>query len=644
MSQTTMPQSSETHQFQAEVRELLDLMIHSLYSQREIFLRELISNSSDALDKLRVEALQKPDLIGDEELGIKLETDVAERKLIISDNGIGMSRDEVVENIGTIARSGTRRFLDSLKEKQKAEEGGETPRLIGQFGVGFYSVFMVASKVVLETRRAGEDTGTRWISTGDGNFTVEACEPATHGTTITLELKPQEVGDEEYQDFCQEYVLRSTVSKYSDFVEYPVQMDVEREEGEDDEKKTVTKTETLNSMKPIWTRQQSDISEDEYKEFYQHISHNWDEPYETIHFHAEGATNYTALLFLPTSRPFDLFDSSQAKSRMNLYVKRVHIQSECEGLAPIWLRFIPGLVDSDDLPLNVSRETLQHNNQLKAISKRVTRKVLDVLKKKLADERDSYETFWTQFGPVLKEGIYFEDAQKQELVDICLFQSTGEAEWTSLAEYVERMPVKQKEIYYLSGDDKQALESSPHLEAAKLKGYEVLFLTDRVDEFAFQKLTEYEDRAIKPLDRGDAIIEDDEEKEAREAKQEEFKPLLEAMTSELEDEVSEVRLSSRLSDSPVVLVAPENQMSPNLARILKEAKQAVPDSKRAMELNPEHPLVARMSELFAEEKDSERFADYCDLLYGQALLREGSPLPHPDHFARLVSKLMAGTN
>lgn len=644
MSQTTMPQSSETHQFQAEVRELLDLMIHSLYSQREIFLRELISNSSDALDKLRVEALQKPDLIGDEELAIKLETNVAERKLIISDNGIGMSREEVVENIGTIARSGTRRFLDSLKEKQKAEEGGETPRLIGQFGVGFYSVFMVASKVVLETRRAGEDTGTRWISTGDGNFTVEACEPATHGTTITLELKPQEVGDEEYKDFCQEYVLRSTVSKYSDFVEYPVQMDVEREEGEDDEKKTVTKTETLNSMKPIWTRQQSDITEDEYKEFYQHISHNWDEPYETIHFHAEGATNYTALLFLPTSRPFDLFDSSQAKSRMSLYVKRVHIESECEGLAPIWLRFIPGLVDSDDLPLNVSRETLQHNNQLKAISKRVTRKVLDVLKKKLADERESYETFWTQFGAVLKEGIYFEDAQKQELVDICLFQGTGEAEWTSLAEYVERMPVKQKEIYYLSGDDKQALESSPHLEAAKRKGYEVLFLTDRVDEFAFQKLTEYDERPIKPLDRGDAIIEDDEEKEAREAKQEEFKPLLEAMASELEDEVSEVRLSSRLSDSPVVLVAPENQMSPNLARILKEAKQAVPDSKRAMELNPEHPLVARMSELFAEEKDSERFADYCDLLYGQALLREGSPLPHPDHFARLVSKLMAGTN
>ncbi len=634
----TMPSETQTLEFQAEVREVLDLMIHSLYTNREIFLRELISNASDALDKRRLLALEDPSVELEGEPRIRLEPDLATRILSVVDNGIGMSKDEVVANIGTIASSGTREFLAELKERGSS---ADLPRLIGQFGVGFYSSFMVADEVVLETRRAGEESGTRWRSKGDGSYTIEDADGLEVGTSIALHLKPQAVEDgDDFHDYTSEWVLRDIVRKYSDFVEYPIEMDVEREEGEGDEKKTVTKTEVLNSRKPLWTRAKSEITDEEYTEFYKHVSHDWSEPYETIHFKAEGTSEYTALLFLPKERSFELLDPNRTKSRVTLYVKRVHIQSECEELVPLWLRFVAGVVDSDDLPLNVSRETLQGSHQLAQIKKRLTKKVLDALAAKLEEDRLGYVELWKSFGPVLKEGIYFDDGFREELARICLFDTTGDESPATLSQYVERMPVKQKSIYYLAGPERATLEQSAHLEQARAKGFEVLLLTDSVDEFAFQRMPEFEGKPIQALDRGDVDLLDEDERQKSEEQQKGLEPLLEAVKGELADDVSEVRFSSRLTDSPVALVTADNDLSPNLARILEEARQSVPHSKRVLEVNPGHELVLKMKALHDEEGTSERFADYCDLLYGQALVREGAPVPHPEHFAKLVSKLM----
>lgn len=635
-----MSSATETLEFQAETQQVLDLMIHSLYTNREIFLRELVSNASDALDKRRVLALENPEVEFEGEPRIRLEPDLEQRTLTIVDNGIGMSRDEVVRNIGTIASSGTRRFLDELREGGQAVD---VPRLIGQFGVGFYSSFMVADEVVLETRRAGEEGGTRWSSKGDGRYTIEDADGLQVGTSITLHLKPQHVEDgDDFRDYTSEWTLRDVVRRYSDFVEYPVELEVEREEGEGDDKQTVRKTEVLNSRKPLWTRPKSEIEESEYAEFYKHVSHDWQEPYETIHFTTEGAKQYTTLLFLPKERPFELLDPNRTKSRVALYVKRVHIQSECEQLVPLWLRFVVGVVDSDDLPLNVSRETLQGSHDLAGIKKRVTRKVLDALRAKLEGDRESYGEFWEAFGPVLKEGIYFDDGFKEEVAKICLFHTAGDDGPSTLSEVVERMPEAQDTIYYLAGTDRATLEQSAHLELAREKGFQVLLLSDSVDEFAFQRFGEFEGKPIRPLDRGDVDLFTDEEKAAREARQSELEPLLEKVKEELDEEVSDVRFSSRLTDSPVALSTSEQELSPNLARIMREARQEVPDAKRVLELNAEHPLVGRMKALLDEEGTSERFGDYCDLLYGQALVREGSPVPHPEHFAKLVSRLMLG--
>lgn len=680
---TTNP---ETRTFQAETRELLDLMIHSLYTNREIFLRELVSNASDALDKLRFEALRDPSLRdGGTELRIRLEPDAAARTLCIDDNGIGMTREEIVENIGTIARSGTRAFVEELrKDKEKDEgkrkskgkkkgkeskDGDSAPDLIGQFGVGFYSAFMAAEKVVVETRKAGQDEAVRWTSLGDGEFTVEDVEKAEHGTRITLHLREpakdeagEPVGDA--QDFTDEYTLRDVVKRYSDFVSYPIQMDVERKEGEGDDEKTVTKTETLNSMRPLWTRPKNEIPDEEYLEFYRHVSHDWHEPLSTIHFRAEGTHEYTALMFIPSTRPQDALDPTQHHSRLSLYVKRVFVMQECEELLPPWLRFVRGLVDSSDLPLNVSRETLQHNRQIGQINKRLVKKVLENLAEVRDEKRDDYSRFWVSLGTMIKEGIYLDDAHREELAGLSLFQSSagrapveaggGDAGsedkqetaevcphgFTTLAEYVARMPLAQKAIYYVTGPDRSSVENSPHIEAAREKGYEVLFFVDPVDEWILQKLHTFEDKPLMSLDRGAGDLEEGEEGDKREEKQVELEPLFKAAQESIDDYVKEVRLSSRLRSSPAVLVSEEGALSPQLEQAFRAAGQQVPKQKRILELNPSHPVLEQLQSLH-DGGDSTRFHLFVELLHGQALLAEGSPVPDPARFARLVTELMA---
>ena len=637
-----MTATQETHAFQAEAKELLNLVIHSLYSHKEIFLRELLSNASDALDKLRIEALTDSSLMaGDEELAIRLDVDKEAKTLTISDNGIGMSHDELVSNLGTIARSGTKAFAAEMqKVKEAADKDPDAlPSLIGQFGVGFYSAFMVADEVTVESRRAGSDRGSRWQSSGAGEYTIEECDRAERGTTITLHLKPEDDSDERFQDFTEEWVLREVVRRWSDFVEYPIQLEVTRTEGEDDDKKEVTKLETLNSQKPLWTRPKAEITDEEYNEFYKHVSRDWNEPLSRVHFRAEGVHSYTALCYLPKQKGMELFDPSHLESKVSLYVRRVHITSECAELLPTWLRFVQGVVDSDDLPLNVSRETLQHNRQLAQIKKRLTKKLLDEIGRILKNDRKAFIEFWGEFGQVLKEGVWQEDGFRDEVAKLCVFPSSWSLEheededcrgFTTLSEYVGRMAEGQEKIWYLSGVDEKALKSSPHLERAR--GQEVLFFTE-VDEVAMSKLTEFEGHELIALDKGEAE-DTDEEKEQLEAAEKELAKLLKAVKKCLGDQVQDVRLTSRLTDSPACLVAGEGALPPQLAAMLRAQGQAVPEEKRVLELNPDSELVKGLD---GRRKDKD-FADTCELLLGQALLAEGSPLPDPARFAKLVAK------
>ncbi|MFT5289490.1 MAG: molecular chaperone HtpG [Planctomycetota bacterium] len=652
---TAADQTAESVPFQAETQELLHLVIHSLYTHEEIFLRELISNSSDALDKLRVEALQDGDLVVDENAqGIRLEVDSEARTLSVIDEGVGMSRDEVISNLGTIARSGTKAFLKDLKEKKS--DSLADPELIGQFGVGFYASFMVASEVVVETRRVGEQNATRWRSDGVGGYTVEECSRDKHGTTVTLSLKTvAELGDGGV-DFTDEAVLRQVVKRYSDFIEYAVEL----ETGEGDDQSISV----LNSRKPIWTRARSEVTPAEYNEFYRHLSHDWNEPFETIHFKAEGAAEYTALLFVPKQRPMDLFDPQGAHSRINLYVRRVFIQDDCEELCPAWMRFVRGVVDSSDLPLNVSRETLQHNRQIGQMKKRVVRKVLDALKKRLRDDRLAYGEFWSAFGSVLKEGIYHEDEQREDVARLALFHSTfvapaepsdisaeegadedsaaekGSDGLTTLEDYVARMPDDQEAIHVLCASSIDVARRSAHLESLKAKGYEVLLLVDSVDEFVLQRLTEFAGKPLRQIDKGELDLDDAEEKEAREKQEQELEPVLKAVGTALEDHVGAVRFTARLTDSAACLVGGEGDLSPQLERFLRETGQPVPDSKRNLELNAGHPLVARLCSLSSEEDSEERFADACHVLLGMAHLAEGTAPPEPTRFNSIVGKLL----
>lgn len=644
----------QEREFQAETKQLLEIMIHSLYTNKDIFLRELISNASDALDRLRFEALTNPELLGTEsEFEIRLDPDKEARSLTISDNGIGMSRDEVITNIGTIAKSGTRELRERIR---KGESPQAIAEFIGQFGVGFYSCFMVADKVTLVTRRAGEESATRWESTGDGRYTIADDSRAGRGTSITLHLKPvdSEAGIEDYTDY---WVLSRIVRRYSDFVSYPIHCKEQREEVERDEhgiakkdaKPTiVVEDKILNSMKPIWTRAQSDVTQDEYNEFYRHMAHDWTEPFKILTLKAEGTVEYQALLFIPSKAPHDLFYHA-AESGLRLYAKRVMIMERCEDLLPRYLRFIKGVVDSADLPLNISRQTLQQDRHIAQIRKWITKKVLDVLTDLNEQDPEKYLQFWGEFGRCLKEGASSDYDNKEKLLGLLLFQSSNDPEkLTTLSAYLSRMKKPmQNEIFYLTGESRAVVENSPHLEAFKEKDYEVLYLTDPVDELLVQSMMDFEGKRLKSVGKGSVLLGTQEErKQAEEAlkeKETEASGLLEFMQKHLDKDVKQVRLSTRLVASPVCLVGTEIDYSPQMERLLQMGKGAGPKQRRIMELNPNHEIFTKMLERYKKDPNDGWLGDSAELLLGYGLLAEGSELPDPARFNKLIADVMVKT-
>ncbi|MGF7121488.1 molecular chaperone HtpG [Rhodococcus sp. BE178] len=646
----------EQREFQTETRQILDLMIHSVYSNKDTFLRELVSNASDALDKLKLEAFRDKDLEADtSDLHIELDVDTEARTLTVRDNGIGMSRDEVIDLIGTLARSGTAELRRKLRE---AKDAAASEELIGQFGIGFYSTFMVADKVTLLTRKAGESHATRWVSSGESTYTIETVDDAPQGTSVTLHLKPEDVDDHLY-DYAAERKLREIVKRYSDFIAYPIRMDVEKPapkssddaDDTDDAPKTVVETETLNSMKALWARPRSEVSDDEYNEFYKHVSHSWDDPLEVIPMKAEGTFEYQALLFIPSHAPFDLF-SREHRAGIHLYVKRVFIMDDCEELMPEYLRFVKGVVDAQDLSLNVSREILQQDRQIRAIRRRLTKKVLTTIREMMTHDddtsRDKYRTVWSQFGRVLKEGLLSDFDNRDTLLEISSFPSThSEDEQTTLAQYVERMRDGQEQIYYLTGESRQQLEASPHMEAFRARGLEVLLLTDPVDEMWVTSVPEFDGKPLQSIAKGEVDLDTEDEKKDAEAKREEqdkqFADVLGWLTSTLDDHVKQVRLSTRLTDSPACIVGDEFGMTPSLERMYRASGQEVPHFKRILELNPTHPLVEGLRAAHAERGDDPSLAETAELLYGTALLAEGGELEDPAHFAKMLANRLART-
>ncbi|MGA0334054.1 MAG: molecular chaperone HtpG [Kiritimatiellia bacterium] len=639
--------STQTKSFKTEVSQLLDLVIHSLYSNKDIFLRELISNASDAIDRARFEAVSNSG-IQEPEGGwkIKLIPDKEAKTLQIVDNGIGMNAEELEANIGTIANSGTKAFLKQLKEAEAADR----PELIGQFGVGFYASFMVATKVELLTRRAGEDKAWHWVSSGDGTYEVTEAERENFGTTITLHLHE----DEDATDYTQEYKLREIVKQYSDYIAFPVVMDVTRKEkdeeaskeGEDPVYRDVTKEETLNSMQAIWTRPKSEVSEEEYSAFYKGAFHDYEDPAEIIHWSAEGTTEFKGLLFFPKKAPFDLFYNEDAKG-LHLYVKRVFIMNDCKELLPSYLRFVKGVVDSSDLSLNVSREILQNNPLVRRIGKNVTSKILSTLKTKQEKEPEAYEAFWKEFGRVVKEGMHTDYANKEKISHLLQFESskTEAGKTISLKEYINRMQPDQKEIYFLTGESRKVVENSPLLEAFKARDLEVLFLTDTIDEWVIPSLDQYEDKPLKAINRGGVDLDSEEEKaekeSARKEAEEKYKAVIEALSTTLKEQVKAVRLSDRLTESAAVLVADESGIDANMERMMKAMGQVIPETKRTLELNPAHPVMEKLKSMVESDASDARIGEYGELLFDQALLTEGTPLPNPAEFAKRVSKLMA---
>jgi molecular chaperone HtpG len=643
----------EQHTFTAEVQELLNLMVHSLYSQKDIFLRELISNSSDALDRLRVEGLTSPDLLPGGELEIRLEVDKDARTLSISDTGIGMSREEVVQNIGTIARSGSAEFLAALKEKQKAAgEGGAaaTADLIGQFGVGFYSTFMAADRVTLTTRRAGTDTATRWESTGDGTYTLDETNRPHAGTTVELHLKPVDEEDG-LKDYTDPFMLKEIVKKHSDFVAHPIRMRVERQEPVLDNAgapvkgvlpKTVTEDETLNSMKAIWTRSRSEVTDDEYHEFYRHISHDWQDPISTISAGMEGTFNARILLFIPAKAPFDLYQRERVTKGVQLYVKRVHIMDDWKALLPEWLRFLKGVIDCEDLSLNVSREILQHDRQVKAIRTFAIKKTLDAIERLKKDTPDAMRTVWTEFGAVLKEGLAVPGEFRDRLLNLVHCESSRAEGPTSLGDYVDRMADGQEAIYYLGGATLDAVRNSPHLESFISKGIEVLFFTDPVDEFWLQHDLSYTDKRFVSVSQGDIDLgKDTKESESKKETSDEtqFDGLLQALRTPLQDDIKDVRLSSRLTSSPACLVGDKDDMSPQLEAMMRQMGQEPPKNKRILEINPDHPFIKRLRAMQAANDKTAGLDTYARLLHGQAILAEGGTLPDPGAYSRIVMEV-----
>ena len=638
---------TETFEFQVEARQLLQLMIHSIYSNKDVFLRELVSNASDALDKLRLESLRDDTLGADvSDLHIELETAPDPRTLTIRDNGIGMSHDEVVKLIGTIANSGTATFLKELKE---AQGSGDAEGLIGQFGVGFYSSFMVADEVTLLTRRAGETQGTRWTSTGEGSYTVEAVDEAPQGTSVTLRLKPVDDEDKLY-DYTSHWKLRELVKRYSDFITWPIRMAAEPAEGsaeEGEEGGAAGEPETINSMKALWARSRDEVTDEEYHELYKHISHDWTDPLETVRMQAEGTFEYQALLFLPARAPQDLF-SQGYKRGVQLYVKRVFIMDDCEALLPEYLRFVKGVVDAQDLSLNVSREILQQDRQIQLMHRRLTKKVLSTVKDLMAAHPDRYATFWREFGRVLKEGLLSDFENRDAILAACSFGTTNDPEQsTTLKQYVERMKEGQEHIYFMTGESRTVIENSPHMEAFRARGVEVLLLTDPVDEVWVEAVPGFDGKELRSIAKGEADLDTEEQKEQvkaeREQQQQEFAGLLGWMSAQLGEQVKEVRLSSRLTVSPACIVSDTDDVTPALQNLYRAMGQELPRTKRILELNPGHPLVVGLRQAQAERESDPALAETAELIYGTALLAEGSELPDPSRFTKLLTDRLERT-
>ncbi|MCP4252732.1 MAG: molecular chaperone HtpG [Candidatus Scalindua sp.] len=624
----------EKMEFKTEVKQILDLMVHSLYSHKEIFLRELISNASDAIDKVHFESLTNKEMLeGDEDWKIKVITDKDAGTLTISDNGIGLTKDDAIKELGTIAHSGTKEFIAALKSK----EVKDNPELIGQFGVGFYSTFMVADKVTVVSRKAGagDKKGIKWESGADGSFTIEDVEKENKGTDVTLHLKEDE------KNYLEEWEIKSTVKKYSDFIEHPVVMDVEREEESklDKTKKVkVTEEETLNSRKAIWLKNKSDITEVEYNDFYKHVSHDFTDPAEVLHYKAEGASEFTSLLYIPSMRPVDIY-YKEYKVGPTLYVKRVKIIDHCEELIPPYLRFVKGVVDSSDLPLNVSREILQNNRQIDVIKNSITKKVLSTLGKMKEKEFDKYLKFYKEFSRILKEGVHMDFDRRESIGELLLFPSTKaeKDKYRSIPEYVNDMKEGQEEIYYVTGSSLDETLESPYLEAFKEKDYEVLIMLEDIDDVIMSSF-EYKGKKFKSVIKGDVTL-DKSEKEEKEKAGKKFKKLLDLIQDRIDD-VKEVRLSGRLKDSACCLVGDEGEMDLQMENLMRQMGQPVPERKRILEINPSHPIFEAMNNIFKEDRKSKVLTDYTDLLYNQALLLEGSKPKDSAAFAKTISRLM----
>ncbi|MGD9945777.1 MAG: molecular chaperone HtpG, partial [Burkholderiaceae bacterium] len=631
----------ETLGFQTEVKQLLNLMIHSLYSNREIFLRELISNASDACDKLRFEALDQPALYeGDGELRIRVDVDADARTITISDNGIGLSRGEAIEHLGTIARSGTREFFGKLSGDQSRDA-----QLIGQFGVGFYSAFIVADRVTVLSRRAGlpANQAVRWESDGSGEFSVEDIDKPGRGTDVILHLRADGEGEDApvFGDLLDRWKLKSIIKRYSDHISLPIQMRKEEWDAEAKQMKLLDEWETVNQASALWTRPKSEISDEQYKSFFSNLSYDIGEPLAWTHNRVEGRTEYTQLLCIPSKAPFDLWDR-QRRGGVRLYVRRVFIMDDAEQLLPPWLRFVRGVIDSNDLPLNVSREILQESRDVRAIREGSTKRVLSMLEDLAENRADDYATFWREFGQVLKEGAGEDASNRERIAKLLRFSSTsvdGEAQTVSLADYVGRMKEQQKSIYYVTADSLDAARSSPHLEVFRRKGVEVLLLTDRIDEWLLSSLTEFDGHELVSVARGGldlGELEDEAEKQAAQQTAEAFKPLVEQIRAALGDAVKDVRVTTRLTDSASCLVSDEGEISGHLERLLKQAGQKAPPRKPILEVNPQHPLLARLRE------DGADVAAWSRLLLDQAVLAEGGQLDDPAAFVRRRNAMLLG--
>ncbi|MBW1902323.1 MAG: molecular chaperone HtpG [Deltaproteobacteria bacterium] len=639
-----MKSKKETHQFKTEVQQILNLIINSLYSNKEIFLRELISNSSDAVDRLRFRSQTDSEILGqDAEFKIKITADTKKRTLEVSDNGIGMTYDEVMENIGTIAKSGTAAFLEALEKSKKKD--ALPPELIGQFGVGFYSSFIVADKVTLLTRAAGSEKATKWESSGDGSFTIEEATKDSRGTTIVLKLKKM---DKDEQDFTEEWTIRRMVKRHSDFVSYPIVMDVEKDEPipeneqiKDKEGKTVgSKTrkvireETLNSMKAIWAKNKDDITEEEHNEFYQHISHDWNPPLDHLHMKFEGKTEYNVLLYVPSKAPSDLFHPER-KHGIHLYCRRVFIMDDCNELVPEYFSFIHGVVDAPDLNLNISREILQQDVLVRNIRKNIVKKLFDLFKKM---EKKEYDEFFGEFGQVLKVGIHSDFENRDKIADLLRYRTTqSDGAYVSLKEYVSNMKPDQKEIYFITGDNLFSLINSPHLEQLKDKDYEVLLMTDPVDEWVVLSLPEYEGKQLKSAEKGDLDLD-----KPSDEKKDQYTALFDHIKTTLEDKIKEVKPSTRLKDSLSCLSGDASDMSAYMEKILKASGQESPEVKRVLELNIEHPVFEKIKSLFEKNRDDPVLKDYSHLLLDIAVISEGGRVENPSQFSKMIGDLMSG--